>query len=294
MFCNPAAPARPRGIPGLRPVAHSQCWRVQLRPSSCLHLANGLHTAIASWFSHTTPCNVRGIYFLLHNAWPFLHEWHTFGAVRSACKHKTLACCACVCLNLLTCNTIGLANFTCSVQVQPQGQFQHYRHAAPMLLFFRGNSHTRGNIWKFSVESLKSCGPCGCAGHPWPEPCVLCKVTGVNQSCKNSKMQTQNTGLQAWQCDVLGQDCRHGKLQPRSCSPPISVAHRTARTRGTRRIAFPLISHNCISFNKISNMLRYVYEKTPHNNIRGTQNGAYTGHNGHCRAPLNAHSFIFV
>ena len=40
-----------------------------------------------------------------------------------------------------------------------QGQFQHYRHAAPMLLFVRGNSHTRGNIWKFSVEGLQSCGP---------------------------------------------------------------------------------------------------------------------------------------
>ena len=42
-----------------------------------------------------------------------------------------------------------------------------------MLLFVRGNSHTRGNIWKFSVEGLQSCGPCGpcgAAGHPWPEP----------------------------------------------------------------------------------------------------------------------------
>ena len=26
-----------------------------------------------------------------------------------------------------------------------------------MLLFVRGNSHTRGNIWKFSVEGLQSC-----------------------------------------------------------------------------------------------------------------------------------------
>ena len=28
-----------------------------------------------------------------------------------------------------------------------------------MLLFVRGNSHTRVNIWKFSVEGLQSCGP---------------------------------------------------------------------------------------------------------------------------------------
>ena len=40
-----------------------------------------------------------------------------------------------------------------------------------MLLFVRGNSHTRGNIWKFIVEGLQSCGPAGAAGHPWPEPC---------------------------------------------------------------------------------------------------------------------------
>ena len=35
-----------------------------------------------------------------------------------------------------------------------------------MLLFVRGNSHTRGNIRNFSVKGLQSCSPCGAAGHP--------------------------------------------------------------------------------------------------------------------------------
>ena len=43
-------------------------------------------------------------------------------------------------------------------------------HAARMLLVVRGNRHTRGNIWKFSAEGFQSCGPCGAAGHPGPEP----------------------------------------------------------------------------------------------------------------------------
>ena len=30
--------------------------------------------------------------------------------------------------------------------------------APPMLLFLRGTSHTKGNIWKFSAEGLQSCG----------------------------------------------------------------------------------------------------------------------------------------
>ena len=43
----------------------------------------------------------------------------------------------------------------------------------PCYYLLRGNSHTRGYIWKFSVDSLQSCGPCGAAGHyPWPEPCT--------------------------------------------------------------------------------------------------------------------------
>ena len=40
----------------------------------------------------------------------------------------------------------------------------------PMLLMFRGNNHTRGNIRNFSGTGLQSCGPCGAAGHPSPEP----------------------------------------------------------------------------------------------------------------------------
>ena len=41
--------------------------------------------------------------------------------------------------------------FLMAQAAQWQGQFQLQRHAAPMLLFVRGNSHTWGNIWKFSV-----------------------------------------------------------------------------------------------------------------------------------------------
>ena len=48
-----------------------------------------------------------------------------------------------------------------------------------IILFVRGTSHTRGNIWKFSVEGLQSCGPCGAAGHPWPAPCPAPLVPGV-------------------------------------------------------------------------------------------------------------------
>ena len=38
----------------------------------------------------------------------------------------------------------------------------------------------RGNIWNFSVDGVQSCGPCGCAGHPWPEPCM----TSVASACR--------------------------------------------------------------------------------------------------------------
>ena len=72
-----------------------------------------------------------------------------------------------------------------------QGQFQHSAMRPPCYSF-RGNSHTRGNIWKFSVEGLQSCGPCGAAGHPWPEPCPHCDLsffleTGASVFCISAR-----------------------------------------------------------------------------------------------------------
>ena len=62
------------------------------------------------------------------------------------------ACTTCVVARATLCVS-GRHVFVCSAQCQ------HSHHAAPMLLFLRGNSHTRGNIWKFSVDGLQSCRP---------------------------------------------------------------------------------------------------------------------------------------
>ena len=62
-----------------------------------------------------------------------------------------------------------------------------------MLLFVSENSHTRGNIWKFSVEGLQSCGLCRAAGHPWPEPgsVHLCIPSSGSSSARGPRPRCQ-------------------------------------------------------------------------------------------------------
>ena len=64
------------------------------------------------------------------------------------------------------------------------GPILAFAPCGPILLFVRGNCHTRGNIWKFVWRVCNPAAPAAPAGHPWPEPCYRrATVLSVHGDC---------------------------------------------------------------------------------------------------------------